>query len=100
MNVNGQVNLDREKAIDNILLLQHDWDWFNFQIDMLKSQNENYKSIMQLKDRQILDLKEVIRTYKEYSEESKPKFWQSPFFDVIFFLTGFIFATLTIIAIQ
>ena len=67
---------------------------------MLKSQTENYKNIVQLKDKQILDLKSVIKTYEEYSEKSKPKFWQSPFFDVIFFLSGFIFATLTIIAIK
>lgn len=63
---------------------------------MLRDQNESYKLSIQLKDAQIFDLKEIIKNYKEYSEAIGDHWWQSPIFDVLFFIGGFISATLTI----
>ena len=73
-------------------MLKNDWDWMKFQIRMLKYKISTYDTVNSIKDMQIEGLKKVIESYKDYSKEIKPKFWQSPFWDVLFFISGFITA--------
>lgn len=99
-NVNAQVNLERDKAIDAIQLLKHDWNFFEFQIKMLKLQIADAKNVIQRKDEEISDLMRIQQRYKEYAKAVKGKWWQSPFLDVIFFVGGIVLGTIIVVNVK
>ncbi len=94
---NAQVTLTNETAIDNIVLLQNDWDFMQLQTKELQLQIKGLKTIINEKDNQIKDLLKIIESYKEFSEKIDTSWWQSPFFDVIFFVGGFALGVYAII---
>ena len=90
------MSLTKKSAINNIILLKDDWNWMEFQIKMFKSKIESLNTLLSLKDKQIKGLKTVIDSYKDYSKQIKPHWWQSPFMDVVYFIGGFIGAVFLI----
>ena len=95
-NVLSQVSLERNDVIDALTLIQNEWDYFEFEIRMLKSQVEDAKFIIKHKDIEIQSLIRIKDQYKEYTDTIKSKWWQSPFFDVIFFVGGFVLGVFAI----
>ena len=63
---------------------------------MLKEQNQNYKKILENKDHQINSLTQMIGSYKDFSNEIKSKWWQSPIVDILLFMGGMVFGVVLI----
>jgi len=95
---NGQErrSLSTETIINGITLLKHQWNWFEFQLKMEKEKAISLKKIIDLKQSQINQLQKIVDNYHNQQLKFQPKWWQSPFMDVVYYLAGFISATIII----